>query len=426
MSSQEPTTILPRWLLIAITLTVGLLFAAPAAASDPPWMTGESQPEDLKIKLVTFSPGDEIVAWFGHTALVVEDTRLNHSRLYNYGMFSFGDGMLLKFAMGRLWFWVGEAPEYRTYELYKRMNRDVRILELNLEPDERQKMATFLGTDVLPENREYLYHHYNDNCSTRIRDAIDDAVDGQFKEATSHTSDQTFRDHTRRHSMHNPPMEMLLMFWMNDDIDQPIQRWDDMFLPEELEDAVKDLEYTNSAGETVSLVKEERTYYESDREPVPDQPSTRWPWALLVGLGLGAAGVALGWRYFDNKTRGRRIGFGLYNALIGLMVGIPGLALFIMSTITDHEVTYWNENLLLGNPLTLLVAPLGIALAFGSQRAEGWLRYLWMGLAGLGLLLVPLKLLPAFDQDNLLPMVWILPILVGFGFVWWWGGREEG
>ncbi|QDG53359.1 DUF4105 domain-containing protein [Persicimonas caeni] len=415
-----------RKFAFVFVFVAGLLFSTQASASQPPWVTGESRPEDLSIKLVTFSPGDEIVAWFGHTALVVEDERLDRARLYNYGMFSFGDDMLVKFAMGRLWFWVGQAPVYRTYEFYKHMDRDVRILELNLEPEDRLEMAKALAHDVLPENRDYLYHHYFNNCSTKIRDAIDKAVDGQLKEATSHPSDQTFRGHTRRHSAHNPPMEMLLMFLMNDDIDQPIERWDDMFLPEELEEAVENLEYKNSKGEVVPLVVEKEIYYESDRERVPQKAPTRWPWALAVGLLLGGTAVLLGKWYFDNRSKVARIGFGLYNALIGLVVGIPGLALFIMWAITDHKVTYANENLFLGNPLTLLAAPLGVALAFGSTRVENVLRFLWAGLAALGLAMLPLKLLPMFDQNNLLPALMLLPILLGFGAVWWvWGGSSE-
>lgn len=414
-----------RKFLCLLVFAVGLLFTTQASASAPPWATGQSRPEDLQIKLVTFSPGDEIVAWFGHTALVVEDTRLDRRRLYNYGMFSFGDGMLVKFAMGRLWFWVGEAPVYRTYEFYKNMGRDVRILTLNLPPKERMEMAKALAKDVLPENREYLYHHYFNNCSTKIRDAIDAGTDGQFKEATSVPSDQTFRGHTRRHSGHNPPMEMLLMFLMNDDIDQPIDRWDDMFLPEELEEAVKNFEYENSEGEVVPLVKEEQIYFESGREPVPQKVPTHWPWALGLGLLLGGGAVLLGKRYFDKRTKGARIGFGLYNALVGLVVGLPGLALLVMWLVTDHKVTYANENLFLGNPLTFVVAPLGIALAFGSTRSEKWLRYLWAALVGLALLLLPLKLLPSFDQNNLLPALMLYPILLGFGAVWWvWGEKE--
>ena len=44
-------------------------------------------------------------------------------------------------------------------------------------------MAKLLADNVLPENRDYLYHHYNDNCVTRLRDMIDTALGGSSSEA---------------------------------------------------------------------------------------------------------------------------------------------------------------------------------------------------------------------------------------------------
>ncbi len=122
--------------------------AAPArAASPPPWGTGESQGEDLVISLVTFSPGDDVASWWGHGSLVVEDRRLGAARLYNYGMFSFDSTMLGRYAMGRLEFWVAEASVRATYRAYKRVNRDVRIQELNLTPAQRVEVARLLADE---------------------------------------------------------------------------------------------------------------------------------------------------------------------------------------------------------------------------------------------------------------------------------------
>ncbi|MFB6372877.1 MAG: DUF4105 domain-containing protein, partial [Bradymonadaceae bacterium] len=114
-------------LVAAVTAVVFLTWptGARAQVADAPWENGQSRGEDLRVKLVIFSPGDQVPNWFGHAALVVEDTRLRESRLYNYGMFSFDGTLLVKFAMGRLWFWVGELSEVRTYRAYKSQGRDV-------------------------------------------------------------------------------------------------------------------------------------------------------------------------------------------------------------------------------------------------------------------------------------------------------------
>lgn len=418
--------------ICVLMLVILALFSGSAAAADPPWMSGASEPEDLEIKLVIFGPGDDVPSWFGHIAMVVEDKHLNTQRLYNYGMFSFDSAMLAKFAMGRLWFWVGQSSVIRTYEAYRREGRSVRVLTLNLPDEERLEMARYLAWNVLPENRDYLYDHYYDNCSTRLRDLIDKAVGGQLKAATEEPSGFTLRDHTRRHAHHHPAMDLLLMFMMNDSIDEPISPWEEMFLPGELEKVLKDFKYIDPEGEEVALVSEELVYAEDTiREPIPERPPTRWPGALLLGALIGGLGALLGWRYFkaggdpkDKSARGWRVGFGLHHALVGLILGIPGTALFVMSLLTDHNVTYFNENLFLANPLSLLICPLGIGLAFGSARAQRWLRVVWLVLVSLAVLLLPLKLIPAFDQDNWFPMAFILPIILGFGLIWWRSARR--
>jgi hypothetical protein len=108
-----------------------------------------------------------------------------------------------------------------------------------------------------------------------------------------------------------------------------------------------------------------------------------------------------------------RILLGLQNLLVGLVFGIPGLALFIMWLFTDHTVTYRNENLFLANPLTVMAIPLGIQLMRGSPRALERLRRVWRVLAALGVLGLVLKLLPTFDQDNWRLIALLLPLSMG-------------
>ncbi|NVJ27905.1 DUF4105 domain-containing protein, partial [Myxococcus sp. AM011] len=281
---------MPRLSLIALCL-LGLLLAAPArAASDfvPPWGTGESQGEDLVISLATFSPGDDVPSWWGHGSLVVEDRRFGLARVYNYGMFSFDEAMLARFAMGRLEFWVGQARVDSTYRFYKAEDRDVRIQELNLTPEQRQQVAKRLADNVLPENREYLYHHYNDNCVTRLRDMIDGATGGQLREADRAPGRMTLREHTRRYTSVNAPMSVLLDFMMNDEIDHPITRWEEAFLPDELETQVATLELKDAQGQTRPLVAKSWNYYASPgRARPPAEPPPWGPWILALGLTLG-------------------------------------------------------------------------------------------------------------------------------------------
>ncbi|MCY1021867.1 DUF4105 domain-containing protein [Pyxidicoccus sp. MSG2] len=407
---------MPRLSLIATCLLGLLLWTAPAHAREisiPPWGSGESRGEDLSIWLVTFSPGDDVPSWWGHGSLVVEDKRLQQQRLYNYGMFTFNDTMLARFAMGRLEFWVGHSSVGSTFRYYQSEDRDVRIQELNLTPEQRVIVAKRLADNVLPENREYLYHHYNDNCVTRLRDMIDVATGGQLKEMDRAPGRMTLREHTRRYTAVNAPMSVLLDFMMNDEIDHPITKWEEAFLPDELEMQVAALQVKGADGTQQSLAAKTWNYYESPtRKRPPAEPPAWGPWILALGVALGGAAVGLA-AWERRGSRVARLLLALENVVLGLLLGIPGTALFIMWLVTDHTVTYRNENLFLANPLTLLALPFGVALMWNSAKARARLSKVWLVLAASGVLGVVLKVLPPFDQDNWRLIALILPISVG-------------
>lgn len=407
-------------------LTALALAAALSTGQLPPWMTGQSQPEDLAVSLVTFSPGDTLTEWWGHTALVVEDRRLNQARLYNFGMFSFSEGFVHRFVQGRLEFWVADDSVGGTYNLYRYLNRDVRIQELNLLPEQAMTIAKRLGTHALPENRTYLYHHYNDNCSTRPRDILDEAIGGQLKAATNVPARMSLRQHTMRYSMVNPPMSLVLDYLQNDELDGPITQQQEAYLPDELERQVQALMITRPDGTKVPLVKRQWSWFTSNRAPPPETAPNWIPWLFLFGLAVAGLGHALGWAARNGKTLPRVL-LGLVHVVLGLGLGAFGLFLFIVGIFTNHTVAHRNENLFLVNPITFALLPLGVMLIFNSKRARGGLFWTWAALGGLSLLGVVVKVLPMFDQQNWNLIALFLPINVGYALLFWldWRLRED-
>jgi hypothetical protein len=208
-------------------------------------------------------------------------------------------------------------------------------------------------------------------------------------------------------------MSVLLDFLMNDEIDRPVTRWEEAFLPDELEKQVAELQVAGPDGQKASLVAKASNFYTSDRPRPPAEPPNYGPWMLLLGLAVG--GSAVGLAYWGRKgARLPRVLLGLENMVLGLVLGFPGTALFVMWVITDHTVTYRNENLFLANPLTLLALPLGLMLTWGSKLARSWLRTLWLVLAISGVLGLVLKVIPLFNQDNWRLIAFILPVSLGF------------
>jgi hypothetical protein len=376
------------------------------------------------VKLVTVEPGTPLYSWWGHTALIVEDSLLGVSRFYNYGQFSIHkEHFVGNFIQGRLWFEVGASPTERELPAYRADNRTVRIQTLDLVPERRLAMAEFLEKNILPANRVYLYDHYQDNCATRVRDLLDRVVDGQLAAAGQAGGGGTLRWQTRRFTAGHPVMNWLLMYLMSGGIDRPIRRWEEMFLPTELERNVATLRYLDPQGRERALVSAQETWFTAEgRPPVPARPPSDLPPALGLGLLLGLASAGLGWR----RARGgaalgvaARALSGAWEAALGLGIGLIGAILAYMSLFTDHTVTYGNRNLFLANPLHLAVPPLAVALAAGARRAGRWLAWLWSLLSALALASLALQAFPALRQDNWLAAALLLPAQLGCAAAGW-------
>lgn len=389
-----------------------LLLAVVATQSEAPWATGQSRPEDLTITLVTFSPGDTLTELWGHTALVVEDRGLNHGRLYNYGMFGFDDGFVHRFVQGRLEFWVDDAPILATYDFYKqRLHRDVRLQVLALTPTEAQIVAKALADNVKPQNRVYLYHHYNDNCSTRPRDIVDLALHGQIKQATDKPARMSLRLHTRRYSSASPVMSVILDYLQNDELERPITLQNEAFLPDELERQLDTITVTHDDGTVGPLVKVKRDWFKSSRPPPPEVPPNWIPHLFLLACAFGGAALGLG-HLGRRGARWPRVALGVQLSLVGVVWGAFGLFLFIVGLFTNHTVAHRNENLFGIGPLHWLLVPVGVQLALGRAKAWPRLRTVGLAVAALSVLGVLVKVLPMFDQDNWNLIALTLPVNV--------------
>ena len=402
------------------------LVLAAALSQSVPWGTAESRGEDLAITLVTFGPGESLESWWGHTALVVEDRRLRQARLYNYGMFDFSTGFLHKFVQGRLEFWVADT-EYvtGTYEAYRHYNRDVRLQELNLTAPQRVVLARSLADNVLPQNREYLYHHYNDNCSTRPRDLIDRALGGQLLKATSAPARMSLRKQTRRYSYVSPPMSLVLDYLQNDELDRPITEREEAFLPDELERQLDRLKVTGPDGTLQPAVLRKTYYFQATNGTRVPEQAPEWSFRLLlVGCAIGLAGFGLT-RWNARGGRLPRLAWGGFNALIGLTWGSLGVFLFLVGLFTNHTVAHRNENLFLINPITFGALPLGVMMVFGSARAHAGLRWTWLALAATAVLGVLAKVLPMFDQQNWNLIALVLPVSVAMAASTWLDHRRR-
>jgi hypothetical protein len=359
--------------------------------------------DDLLFKVAVFGPSDDIFIWWGHAALIVENTRWKYSRVFDWGIFSYPSDNFL-------WDFLHDQIRYKCtvdsldLQMYIDEDRDITVYTLNLEAEYKRRILDYAEHNVLPENCYYEYHEFRDNCSTRIRDLIDIGTGGQLKTWARDTPGRlTTRQHIRRFTWFRPVSDRILDFLMGQDLDAPLTVWDEMFLPVEVGRHIAGFTYTDSSGVEQPLVRSvELANASKKRPPVLHAPLRRWPGDLLLGM-LPAALAAALQLLRKNKPRPGRAAWGLFHCVLGLAVGIAGCVLVYAWFFMKNDYIQQNINLLFINPLALAAVPLGILTASSRAdpvRPERYLRILWGYVAVSGILTQLLRVLPAFSQHN--------------------------
>ena len=80
---------------------------------------------------------------------------------------------------------------------------------------------------TLPENRDYRYDYYRDNCSTRVRDALDRVLGGDPRADWGGPTGTTYRSHTRRLTTEDLPLYTGLEDGLGEPVDRPIDEWEE-------------------------------------------------------------------------------------------------------------------------------------------------------------------------------------------------------
>ena len=306
---------------------------------------------EAKVSLITIAPGNSVFegSGFGHSSLWVYDPLNGISRNYNYGTFTFQTGnFLLKFVQGTLPYTLSVVPMEYVVPHYEAERRDLTEQILNLSQAQKQKLFDFLENNALPQNREYQYRFFFDNCSSRIRDALQVAcgdslvyynkpIDGEAK---------SFRQWMNQYLEYKPWEKFLMNLALglpSDEIATPQQ---EMYLPYNL---MHHFEKATIGGKSlVSRTQPLVTTNFSHRE----QPSQ--PWWLSPMVLFGVLVVFVIW-YTQRQQKQLKISF-LFDKIFFTIVGLAGWILLGLATATNHGVTEWNLHLLWAIPLYLPLA----------------------------------------------------------------------
>jgi hypothetical protein len=392
----------PRFLLRLLLALLGLQSVAFAQAPDVP-------DEDLRVSLVTFSPGPLYWERFGHNALLLRDASSGEALLFNYGIFDFQQkNFFLNFALGRMQYRLAIQPLEQALPWYADEGRWAYEQELALSPAQHKAMALFLFWNARPQNAEYRYDYFLANCSTRVRDALDTAVHGALRAATEQQpAGSSFRREATRLIGPVLPLAVAMDLALGPAADRPISVWEQSFVPMSLRDAVREVQLPAAGGGTRPLLSAERWLLRAPAGDGPTAPPRLWPAQLGFGLALGL-GLALLGVLRPRQAWARRL-LALAAPLLMSLIGLLGLLLLILWTLTEHRAGWANRNLLLLNPLCLLLVPTWWRSLRRDWQPEPGAWQLTL-LIGAGALVSPLLLLLPGAQQNQGWIALLLPL----------------
>ena len=294
-----------------------------------------------KISVLTCDPGNEIYSLFGHSALRLQNPVQGYDLVVNWGLFEFSENQFdfgYDFAKGRLKYFMGLQSSTNFMEEYKGSRRGIREQILNLNKEEKFKLITLIENNYKPENRNYKYEFFYDNCSSRIRDLLKTVFNEEIKFHSSSKSNKfTFREIIHEYLKYNPWLELGIDLVLGKKIDVLVNNENLMFLPENVEQ-ILDSTYVKNNKVKKKIVLSKNILIKSNIKKDDLKSIKIYSWIILSITMLLLI------------IKEERL-FNYWSVINLFVVGTLGLVLLFMWFGTDHSGTKMNLNLLWASPL---------------------------------------------------------------------------
>ncbi len=388
-----PRSFINKWLLLVLFLF--FLNNSPVGA--------QSLSPQARISLITCSPGDELYSMYGHSAIRVNDPSYGIDYVFNYGTFNFNTpNFYPKFVRGKLKYQLSVSDFSDFLAAYQYYNRSVYEQNLNLTSSQKNAVFRYLQTNYLPENREYLYDFFFDNCATRIRDVFKKTLQDSLQfDPTVAQKKQSFRQIVGIYQNPFPWADFGVDLAMGVPSDRLANAPEYMFIPDYLEEGfakarVRDKTGIHPFAQPVNVIF-------NATPPAPATSPGLTPqillWTVLV---LGA--LFTFWQF-----RQKRVTY-IFDVVVFGFIGLLGAVVLFLTTGTDHKAFAKNLNLLWAIPLHLPVA----FLLLRKNRPD-FLKIYFLLTAGLmGLLLILWRWLPQEYHPAFFPLVLLLGLRAAF------------
>ena len=300
-----------------------------------------------EISLVTCYPGSRNYELYGHTMIRVQIE--GQDLLFNYGIFNFKQsGFIYRFVKGDCDYSLAAYPMQYLTQGYE----DRKIVEQVLDLDDAQKVdiISFLWNNVQPENAVYRYGWAYNNCATKPRDIIENAVGGSLEYGNPKRGEATFRSIMAYFDKNYPWQQFGIDMVLGYDLDHKLDYREQMFSPIILMEAMADATQERD-GKRIPVVKATNILVEGGDEgavlgPTPMVLTPMFVLTLLLVIVLAVTIKELlgkrHYRWLDSVV------FGVY--------GLVGVLVAFLTFVSSHYGTSSNLHIVWLHPLLLLPA----------------------------------------------------------------------
>lgn len=297
---------------------------------------------NTKVSILTVGLADDISSIYGHTAIRVLDSISGIDLVYNYGMFDFRtENFVLKFVKGDLQYYAAAYP-YSDFEYsYKAANRSIYEQTLDISLAEKQQLFDKLNTSIFTAERFYTYKFIDRNCTTKAMDMVNSVLE-KNPIAKKNVDEKTYRDVLYSYTEKQFYQRLGINIIFGEKVDQQETT---IFLPLDLLENLKKTTYKNKP-----LTSEVKVLFKAAKKEAGFSFFDSI-YSLIIILFIVTV--------LNKKTT---------TAIYFIILGTAGLLFFSVTFYSFHKEVLWNYNMLLFNPMYLLLA------YFIIKRNQKWVK----------------------------------------------------
>lgn len=186
------------------------------------------------IDVMTFGVGAVVFEKFGHAAICVRYHDEHRDPMcFNFGVTDFHEGapMIWSFLRGRQEFWVEPLTFAGMMAFYEAEDRDIFVQTLPLTEAQARAVETKLWASLEGPDSRYHYDHFSENCTTRIRDVVNEATEGKLAVGGDAEYPLTYRELGARGYASAPPLVAIADFVFGRSLEDHPTVWEAMWNP---------------------------------------------------------------------------------------------------------------------------------------------------------------------------------------------------